>query len=204
MGAPKPKGTVCVSSAEAGTEYVDVPASVARELVRMAKAGECDPQTRDELFRLMDEVTRRAARGRILKMLERRDHSEHEVRERLEQEGFGGEAIGEAVERCAEAGLISNQRFADAFIRGKIAAGWGSERIERELARRGVNTHDVAGWPYEYLDPEDEYERALDLAHRKRVREPNAYAKMVRFLVGRGYAYDVCLRVAKEVVAQAG
>ena len=63
-----------------------------------------------------------------------------------------------------------------------------------------MDTERLPGWPYDYADPDDEFERAMGIASRKRVREPNAYAKLVRFLMGRGFSTDVSMRAAKQTL----
>lgn len=169
---------------------------------RSKRAGEyahCNETTfRDRL----GDVTERVAHEVVCRMLQRRDYSSQEVLNKLNEYGFPKEVATSTVERAVHGGLISNERFMDAFVRGKIAAGWGMERIERELCRRGVDVSQYSGWPYEYLDPEDELSRATDIAAHKRVREPNAFAKLVRFLMGRGFGYAVSVDAARKVLGQ--
>ncbi len=71
-------------------------------------------------------------------------------------------------------------------------------RIERELSRRGVPIEDVAGWPDEFFGDEGPTQRARELIERKPVPRENAYPKLVRFLVSRGFS----LSVAKDVVSE--
>ena len=98
--------------------------------------------------------------------------------------------------------VIDDMRFADVYIRTKVSAGWGSRRIERELSQKGIEASDVPGWPYEYFDMDDERERAYQLASRRRLSGKNDYAKIVRFLVARGFgmgdAKDAAARVLRE------
>ena len=70
-------------------------------------------------------------------------------------------------------------------------------RIARELSRYGIDTKDVRGWPYEYLDPEDELERALRVAQRKRVHGARTFEKLVRYLCNTGYTTGVATRAAR-------
>lgn len=201
FSAQKPRGSVCIKESHAGTEYVSVPASVARTLERARRKG-AEAHSRAEVLDLIDKTTRSVARERVVRLLERRDYATKEVRERLEREGFDKHVAREVCERAVRIGLINDKRFAEFFVRAKVASGWGMERIVRELGMRGIDAHELEGWPYEYLDPDEELVRAIDIASRKRVKEPNAYAKLVRFLVGRGFAYGVATSAARRVLAE--
>ncbi len=181
-------------------EYINVPACVSRSLSRHKKAGDMERLTKDEFLGAIDRITTVCARQRISQLVSRRDYSQLETSRRLRDDGFSEEEVQAAVEHASSIGLVSNERFADAFIRGKVFAGWGMQRIERELASRGIEARELKGWPYEYLDPDDEFERAMQIAQRKTVREPNAYAKLARFLMNRGFTYSIASSVAKEVL----
>ena len=86
--------------------------------------------------------------------------------------------------------------------RSKAAAGWGRIKIERELARRGVDATQLEGWPFGYLE-EDESETAFALASRRRLSGKNDFQKLVRFLCGRGFPMGVAMDAAKRVLAEA-
>lgn len=195
-----PQGSVCIYTPDEGRKYVPVPALVARSLARKRKTGDAKPQNERELMELIQAAKELAARERVCKLVERRDYASKELYDHLVQDGFERSLARQAVEHGVSIGLVSDERFAGAFVRGKMSAGWGMERIVRELYRRGIEANTLEGWPYEYLDPDEEFERALDVASRKHVRQPNAYAKMVRFLMGRGFSYQIATDVAKQTV----
>ncbi|MDO4536815.1 MAG: regulatory protein RecX [Coriobacteriales bacterium] len=203
-----PQGSVRLFSEDGVEEYVSVPASVARALARHAREqGLKDPvqdyalpQPRVEILRLIDRATTGTAKERVLNLLEHRDYCQKELSERLVTEGFSRKLASMVVQRASEAGIVSDERFAQAFVRSKLAAGWGVSRIERSLSNKGIAAEELEGWPYDYFDPEDELQRALEVAERKTVREPNAFQKMVRFLMGRGFSYRVSKDAAQRVL----
>ena len=194
-----PKGDVRISSEDGTATHVSIPASVARRLEKMRRDHELpSPIEQSRLMEAMQGLMRDAAAQLVYRLLAKRDYSILEVRKRLMAEGFPEDVERHTVQRFMDAGLLSNQRFADAFIRSKKSAGLGMQRIAYELAKRGVD----AGWPSAYACPDEERDRALAVASRKTVREPNAYAKMVRFLSGRGFSLAVSRSVAREVVLE--
>ncbi len=189
-----------VETTERGRETISVPARVAKLLDAKQKAGELEPESRAELMYEVKRVSLASAKRRLAELVDKRDYASHEAARKLRLDGYGSQVTSEAVAWAEDAGLIDNGRFADVFIRTKLAAGWGQRRIERELGERGISCEDVEGWPYEYLDPDDELSRAIEVAGRKRVTGANQTQKMARFLVGRGFSASVAFDAARRVL----
>ncbi|HJV27943.1 MAG TPA: recombination regulator RecX [Aromatoleum sp.] len=137
-------------------------------------------------------------RERALRHLARRDHSRAELSRKLAAHG-STEEIDEILDRMTELGLLSDSRFAEAWVRGK-AARHGTARLRHDLAQRGV--------PREAIDeaiasecPDDEMTRARELC-RSRFPAPPAdareWARQARFLQSRGFAVDLIRKLLKE------
>lgn len=182
---------------------VAVPVSVGKRLESGRKTGELSPSTATELTALVGQIEQAQASLRVEGLVNRRDYSAAELGERLRRDGYRDSAVRVAVERAVDCGLVSDRRFADVFVRSKAAAGWGRQRIERELARRGVSADVLSGWPEDYLPEEGEQERALEVARRRRLTGRNDYQKLVRFLLGRGFSMGVATTTARQVLQEA-
>lgn len=202
LGNARPKGQLHISSEAGGEEAIPIPASLARRLASRKKSGKLWPESRSELLYDVGELAQAVAWERLCDLLNRRDYSSKEAALKLRNDGFSTRVTQSCVERAVTGGLINDARFADVFVRSKVGAGWGARRISSELARRGIDASSLPGWPYQYLDPEDERSRALEVARRKSVRGSNQVQKMARFLVSRGYAPSVSLDVAHEVIGE--
>lgn len=198
LGSARAKGVLRIESEAGGRETIALPASLARRLASDKKSGKLDPASRAELLYEVGRASREIAWTRLCGLLERRDYAAAEATRKLREDGFTPRVATESVERARQAGLIDDARFADVYIRGKLSQGWGARRIERELSQRGIDVTEVPGWPYEYLDPGDELERAREVARRKVVRGPNQLQKLARFLVGRGYSLGVAFEAARR------
>lgn len=196
----RPKGVLHIESESHGSEAIKLPVAVARSMARKRKAGELDPSSRAELLYHVGQVSADKAAERVASLVDRRDYSTKEAADKLRQDGYPSGVIEAAVGHAVEVGLIDDRRFADVFVRTKVSAGWGQRRIAGELRRRGIEVDDLPGWPYEYLDPEGERERALEVAQRHHVGGKNRRQKMARFLVGRGFSAAVAYDVARETV----
>jgi regulatory protein len=76
------------------------------------------------------------------KAVARRDLTVAELRTRLERKHVPPEAIDEAVAELQETGFLDDARYARQFTEDKRELDqWGSERIARDLHRRGIAPH---------------------------------------------------------------
>jgi regulatory protein len=151
-----------------------------------------DPQ---ELCVALAEHEPRLARERALQLLGYRERSRTELLERLLVNGFPREVAESVVERFCEVELVDDSRFASAWIRTRVSAGYGRRRIARELAEKGVDDHLIQS----ALDDEihgDEAYRARDSLRGRRPRDAKDRERLIRRLVSRGFE----LRVALEAV----
>ena len=83
--------------------------------------------------------------GHALKVLARREHSTVELRRKLGIKASGPAATGHSEQHIARVievlvldGSLSDERFASAYVRVRIAKGYGPLRIRMELLERGV------------------------------------------------------------------
>lgn len=68
----------------------------------------------------------------------RREHSLAELRDKLAAREFPPAEVAELLDSLAAAGLASDERFAESFVRSRIRKGQGPLRIRAELQRRGI------------------------------------------------------------------
>jgi regulatory protein len=142
----------------------------------------------DELRRAVDLAYRAVAA---------RDRTEAELRAFLERKRADPAAIEAALAELREAGYVDDARYAERFAEDKRSIErWGSERIERDLLRRGVAA-DLIGRALARHEPEVELAAARSLlAERFRAGLPDDRTRdrAWKLLVRRGYepelAYD--------------
>ncbi len=143
--------------------------------------------------------SRMDALERIIALSAVRDRSSRELRERLGRDGYDPKDVEVAIERSMECGIVDDMRFADSFVRGKVAAGKGSCAIERELAKHGIDLASLPGWPHDYaMDEDEQMERAVDYLNSHPPKAKDAWASAYRKLVGRGYSASVASRAARR------
>ena len=70
--------------------------------------------------------------------LSRREHSEKEIYLKFVNLVNSKDILLEEILKLKEEGLISNQRYAEAYIRSRFHSGFGPVRIKYELEKKGV------------------------------------------------------------------
>jgi regulatory protein len=133
-----------------------------------------------------------------------RDRTVGEVRLHLQRRGVAEELTETAIQMLCDQGFLDDTRFARLFVADKRALEqWGSERIRRALASRGIDRHLVdaalAEEPAPESDddePESELDRALALLRRRFPDPPEDRRDRNRalgMLLRKGYATELAL-----------
>lgn len=82
----------------------------------------------------------RTIRVAAMDYLSRREHATHELFQKLlAKEEYEADDISEALARLADQGLLSDERFTEAFINQRISRGSGPLKIRAELRQKGVS-----------------------------------------------------------------
>ncbi len=120
-------------------------------------------------------------------LLARREHSESELRKKLAARDFTSDEIDATLAALASDGLLSNERFTEAFIAAHTRRGQGPVRIRVELESRGIDAALIGNG----LEGIDWFALAREVRHRKFGPEaPADYAeraRQARFLQYRGF-----------------
>lgn len=197
LGARKPRAQVTCSQGTKSRTW-SVPLTVARSL---ENADECDVADISELATRIHDKAHVCAWAQLMKKISRREYASLELSQALQRDGYSRECVEEVIARASKARFVNDTRFAESFIRSKLSAGWGPVRIERELSQRGISADEIAGWPDEFFEDESIESRALQLLAKKRIPENNAFPKLARFLVSRGYSPAVAREVTNSILS---
>lgn len=155
-----------------------------------------------ETLKQLDRAERRVnAHEAALRLLAARPRSENEMRTRLAMRGIDPSAIDDEIERLRSAGLLDDQKFADAWVEDrKRVSPRGRRMIRYELLGRGIDpeaaeqaTRDI-----------DDRETALLLARGRARRAPRTsyeafFSKVGGFLRRRGFDYEVTADATRQV-----
>jgi regulatory protein len=125
-------------------------------------------------------------------LLARREHSVAELRAKLIAREFDADEVDRAVARLAEEGLVSDERFAEAYVSSRVRKGQGPLRIRVELERRGVSSDFITTCLEQGDIDWDELARSVRVKKFGSVLIENYrdWARQARFLQYRGFTGD--------------
>jgi regulatory protein len=138
-----------------------------------------------------------SARKKAMDLLSRREHSILELRTKLLGRDFPSADIDAALARLVEEGLLSDERFTEAYIASCVRKGHGPTRIRLELERRGVAESLIA----DYLERTDIdwNQLAGAVRHKKFGEKPvsdyREWARQAKFLQYRGFTNEQIRKV---------
>jgi len=137
-----------------------------------------------------------AARDSAFRLLAQREHSTDELRRKLKKRGYSVTTIATVVASLDATHSVSDERFAESFVRVRSERGQGPLKIRAELRERGVDDGIVDAAMTATSD--------FWLEHAQRARtkrfgvEPPAdrdtWNRQARFLAQRGYPSDLIYR----------
>ncbi len=130
-------------------------------------------------------------------LLARREHSRKELWQKLRSRAETPEIL-EVVLGALEADrLLSDERFAESFVRSRVSRGLGPVRIKQELLQKGIAA-ELVSIQLEAFD-EDWQQQAHEVNLKKfgttPVKDPKEKAKRVRYLQYRGFHIDTIMAV---------
>ena len=132
--------------------------------------------------------------------LARREHGVLELSRKLIARGFDADPVEAAVRDLITDGLLSDSRFAEAFVHSRFQKGSGPQKINAELRQRGIND-DLINVCLESVS-EQWLQRVREVREKKYgpeqpqdFRERN---RQMRFLQQRGFTSEQIYAVFKD------
>ena len=146
---------------------------------------------------MSEEKAQTSIRKTAMDLLARREHSEHELRQKLKARGHDADAIDDVLQGLKRDHLLSDARFAEAYVNHRFNAGVGPLKIRYELRQKGI----ADAFADEFLEPMSD--RWDQLMRQQRIRKygetiPTDYAtrmKQARFLQNRGFSPESVMRL---------
>jgi regulatory protein len=138
------------------------------------------------------------------RFIDRRERTVAEVTARLERAELSSDAIGAAVAELVELGYLDDARYARVFAEDKRnLEEWGSDRIARTLAERGIDRDLIAAVTASCGDADPgggELDRAKAILARRFAQpptDPRDHQRALGLLVRKGYDSDVAYQAVR-------
>ncbi|MEJ7659170.1 MAG: regulatory protein RecX [Hymenobacter sp.] len=104
-----------------------------------------------------------------------RSAHQKEVEEKLESYGLDEDEAGEIIIRLSREKLLDEERYAQAYARGKHRTnGWGRRRIKLEMKAKGLSDYCIKSGLKE-LENEEYYEKLKQLLGQRDAREKETH-----------------------------
>ena len=140
-----------------------------------------------------------------LRIIERSFKTEKEMRDKLKEKEYTDNQIEKTIEFLREYNFINDESYVKAYINDKLASR-GRQKIKYDLIKKGVGRN-LIDEKLSCIDSDDEKNTAFNLAKKKynsiKKSESDTYklsGKLYRFLMSKGYNYELVKDVVKEVM----
>lgn len=180
--------------------------SISAELVYKENLKVKDVIDTEKLKAVADKESYIRCKNSALKIIERSYKTEKEVVEKLQMKGYEEKHIEASIDFLKEYKFLNDDYYAEAYIRDKLNSK-GSMRIKQDLIKKGI-ARDIVEEKLAEIDKSSEKDTAKELAEKKlrviRKSENDTYkisGKLYRFLISKGYTYDIVKEVVKDVMS---
>ncbi|WP_294188438.1 recombination regulator RecX [uncultured Clostridium sp.] len=139
-----------------------------------------------------------------LRIVEKSYKSEKELVDKLILKGYDNESINKTINVLKEYNFINDENYVKMYVKDKLKQV-GKKKIKYDLAKKGISDKIIDEEIYN-IDSEYEKNTAYNLAIKKyntiAKREADRFKlsqKLYRFLLSKGYSYDIVSSVVKEI-----
>lgn len=142
------------------------------------------------------EQTESEVYAQAVSLLSRRDHSTKELAAKLVAREASPVHIEAVLQRLVDARFLSDERYAENYIRQRSAKGYGELRIRAELRERGVD-EGIVNTQIRQAEERGEVDwfELAQTAYRKKfgdrtIEDLKERAKRMRFMQYRGFSHE--------------
>ena len=147
-----------------------------------------------------NKKTNKTAEQKALEILNYCMRSESELREKLSQfENFSKDDIDRAIEYVSYYGYLNDTVYAELYVSSR-AGRKGRSAIKTELLRKGISQENIDAALETIEEPEEDiaYSLLIQKAGEPHKAEEKEYAKLCRFLAGRGFSGSAAYTALKK------
>ncbi|MVN76837.1 RecX family transcriptional regulator [Hymenobacter sp. HMF4947] len=134
------------------------------------------------------------------------ERTHREVADKLKSYGLDEDEAGEIIIRLGREKLLDEERYAQAYARGKHRTnGWGRRRIKLEMKAKGLSDYCIKSGLKE-LEGEEYYAKLKQLLEQRNAREKESHPlkrkmKLMAYLNQKGYESDLIQDALGELLS---
>ena len=163
-------------------------------------------EDRRQNFSTPAETSHQQAMNTAVRILTNRDHSKYELKQKLQQRGFGSKAINKVISECERLNYINDKRTAHVYISQLKRKCFGKRYIRMALRKKRLSGSAIENILQENCPEADELENAGRLLEKKmKTFEREADLKkrkdrIYRFLYSRGFKTEIIAGLMRNLV----
>jgi regulatory protein len=152
------------------------------------------------MFKNPDKASKQYTPGEALQKIAAfcayQERTQKEVEQKLKSYGLDEDEAGEIIIRLSREKLLDEERYAQAYARGKHRTnGWGRRRIRLELKAKGLSEYCIKSGMKE-LENDEYYDKLKQLLGQRAAREKETHPlkrkmKLMAYLTQKGYESDL-------------
>lgn len=124
-------------------------------------------------------------------LLARREHSRRELLRKLLRRSDDRELIEQVLDELVERNYLSEERFAESYVRARAGRGFGPLRIRAELKDRGLSDELIERYLSADFDWCEQLAQVCEKKYGSAVVEGGKERnKQARFFLQRGFSYE--------------
>lgn len=162
-----------------------------------------DDLTESDLKKLSCESDYVRAKSRAVWYLDRADHTEKGLYDKLLRGGFKKESAAKVVARFIEVGLLDDRRFAENYAERLNSSNYSKREILQKLTLKGV-PYALAKEVLEDTqnDEQDKIKILLQKKYQTKLQKPDGAQKVFAALVRKGFSYDQVRQALKSYIEE--
>jgi regulatory protein len=151
----------------------------------------CELST-ESFYGLVGETAVQYARKRSYDLVAKRDYTTHELRQRLDWDGYDKDLIDELIKHLESLGLADDRRYAAQYCSTRLRAHYGPYAIVQKLAQKGIPPEVSEAAIALFIQDEDfDMKRSAQTCISKYdMRDNKERQRAFRKLISRGFDYD--------------
>lgn len=156
--------------------------------------------SQDELDSIIEKCEFSKAYNYSLFLLNRKDYTSKEIINKLNKKSYSQVTINKVLDKLSSYGIINDEGYAIKYTKDSVNfKKSGIKKIQYNLLNKGIDRNIIENID---IDQEVQFNNAYELSCRKLKtlkNKPNPKEKIYRFLLSKGYEYDLIKRVINKI-----